>query len=95
MARNLSLHILRGLFSHMPTLNPGELYLCTDTLEVYIGSGVNQRVGVSSHLASGGTGSATMKGPNSWASGPAVPSTVKTFAQINIGGTVYWIPLFQ
>lgn len=95
MSRNVQLQVLRGIRANMPTLGAGEMYLCTDTTELYIGDSGNKRVGVSSVLSSGGTGNATMKGPNAWASGPAVPSTVKAFAQINISGTVYWVPLFQ
>lgn len=37
MARNLALRILRGTFANIPTLAEGEIYFCTDTLDVYIG----------------------------------------------------------
>lgn len=46
MARNLGLQILRGIFSHIPTLLVGELYYATDTSQLYIGTSEgNQAVG--------------------------------------------------
>lgn len=79
----------------MPALGAGELYLCTDTMELYVGSSGNKRVGVSATLASGLTGTANCQAPNAAAVGPSNPRKIIGYAQINIGGTIYWSPLFQ
>lgn len=46
MGRNVELEHLRGLKANMPVLFPGELYLCTDTLEVFIGTIVSGNISV-------------------------------------------------
>lgn len=95
MSRNVQLNILRGLLANMPTLNNGELYLCTDTLEVYVGqSAANNRVGVSANVKPG-TGAVSAQALSSVPGGPASPKKPIAFTSINIKGTTYWIPLYQ
>lgn len=94
MPRNVTINHLRGTFAHMPVLNPGELYFCTDTMELYGGASSNQRIGISNNVKTG-TGSVAAHAPSAVVGGPTNPSLPKAFAQINIGGTVYWVPLFQ
>ena len=95
MARNLQLRILRGIFAHMPVLGAGELYLCTDTMELYVGSSGNKRVGVSAMFAAGLSGNANIQGPTSATIGPANPRKIVGYAQANFGGTVAWFPFMQ
>lgn len=96
MARNIQLHVLRGTFANMPILTDGELYLCTDTFELYIGSSGNKRMGVSRILGIGNKASVNVVVPKQGTgSGPVNSATIVQFAQINIAGTVYWVPLMQ
>lgn len=53
MARNIALHVLRGTKANMPLLNDGEIYLCTDTKELFVGAGGNSPVGVPIFNAAG------------------------------------------
>lgn len=95
MARNVQLNILRGVFAHLPPLSTGELYLCTDTTELYVGTtSGNQRVGVLNNIKSG-SGNAAAQAPSSVLGGPVNPRKPVAFTEINISGTIYWIPLFQ
>ena len=95
MARNVQLNLLRGLFAHMPTLNIGELYFCTDTFELYVGtSSGNKRVGELNNVKVG-TGSVAAQSPSTVSGGPANPRKPVAFTQVIIGGTTYWLPLFQ
>lgn len=95
MSRNVQLRILRGTRAHMPTLSAGELYLCTDTMELYVGSGGNQRVGISSNFATGLSGTANMQAPSAVAFGPSNPRKIAGYAQANIAGTIVWFPFVQ
>ena len=46
MSRNVQLQVVRGVFANIPALAVGELYLATDTSQLYIGTtGGNQAVG--------------------------------------------------
>lgn len=54
MARNATLQLLRGVLANIPSLVDGELYLATDTSQLYVGTpGGNALVGPSSVGASG------------------------------------------
>lgn len=54
MARNVQIQVLRGLLANIPALAIGELYLATDTKQVYVGtSSGNQVVGSSSNTVTG------------------------------------------
>lgn len=44
MARNVTLQLLRGILANIPTLSVGELYLCTDTFQVYVGTSGGNKV---------------------------------------------------
>lgn len=95
MSRNIQLNILRGALANMPSLNVGELYLCTDTFELYAGTlSGNTRVGVSNNVKVG-TGNISAQAPSSVTGGPVNPRKPTAFAEIVIDGAGYWLPLFQ
>lgn len=52
--RNVTLQVVRGLKANIPTLASGELYFCTDTRELFVGSsGGNVHVGLEVFSAAG------------------------------------------
>lgn len=97
MARNLALHVLRGVKANMPVLNAGELYLATDEVQLYIGTASGNKLVLCSTTGFGngpaGQGVTTRKQGSG--SGPTAPTTIVNYAKIVIGGTTFWLPLFQ
>ena len=54
MARNVQLQVVRGIKAHIPALAVGELYLATDTFDVFVGtSSGNLPIGHSVYNAAG------------------------------------------
>lgn len=95
MPRNITLQLLRGTLAHMPTLSVGELYVTTDTFELYVGTSAgNKRVGVFAPVLPG-TGNVSAQAFSSVPGGPTNPRKPVGFVEVNLGGDVGWFPFYQ
>lgn len=96
MSRNLALRVLRGVKANIPILNPGELYLATDEVQLYIGTISGNKLVLCNEL---GIGNGNLQGlrakQKGTGSGPDNQRDVAQFVKIIISGEVYWIPLMQ
>lgn len=95
--RNFTLHVFRGTKANIPALGIGELYLATDEIQLYVGTASGNKLVLCNTIGIGngspGQGVTTRK--QGTGGGPTAPTTIVGYTKIIIGGTTFWMPLFQ